>query len=126
MGKELGTTPMANIPLQEGTHKLLLKNPLLKIEKQITVQIVADKVTKESVDITGEIKGQLKIRVIPRAHVYVDGEPMGMTPLKPLELPVGEHIVQVKNRELGEERSFRVVVKPNEVHSMDVNLLKKE
>ncbi len=51
---------------------------------------------------------------------------MGRTPLKPLELSVGEHIVRVKNRELGEERSFRVVVKPNEVHFMDVNLLKKE
>jgi predicted Ser/Thr protein kinase len=126
LGRKLGTTPLANIRFQEGTHKLVLKNPLLKIEKGITVQIVADKVTKESVDITGEIKGTLKIRVIPWAHVYVDGEPMGMTPLKPLELPMGEHIVQVKNRELGEERFFRVVVKPNEVHSMDVNLLKKE
>ncbi len=130
LGRKLGTTPLADMRFQEGTHKLVLKNPLLEIEKGITVQIMADKVTKESLDITGEIKGklkgQLKIRVTPWAHVYVDGEPMGMTPLKPLELPVGEHIVQVKNRELGEERSFRVVVKPNEVHSMDVNLLKKE
>ncbi len=42
---------MANIRLPEGTHKLILKNPLLKIEKKITVRIVADKVTKESVNI---------------------------------------------------------------------------
>ena len=97
-----------------------------QIEKQITVQIVADKVTKKGINITGEVKGKLKIRVTPWAHVYVDGKPMGMTPLKPLELTVGEHIVQVKNERLREERSFRVVVKPNEVHSMEVNLLKKE
>ncbi|MFQ5843152.1 MAG: hypothetical protein ACE5I8_12040, partial [Thermodesulfobacteriota bacterium] len=58
--------------------------------------------------------------------MYVDGQPMGMIPLTPLELPVEEHIVQVKNREPGEEQSFRVMVKPNEVHSLDVNLLKKE
>ena len=126
MGKKLGTTPLANLRFQEGTHRLTLKNPLLKIEKQITVQIVADKVTKKGINITGEVKGKLKIRVTPWAHVYVDGKPMGMTPLKPLELTVGEHIVQVKNERLREERSFRVVVKPNEVHSMEVNLLKKE
>jgi len=72
------------------------------------------------------LMGKLKIKVRPWARVYVDGEPMGMTPLIPLELPVGEHIVQVKNERLREERSFKVIVKPNEVHSMEVNLLKKE
>jgi hypothetical protein len=72
------------------------------------------------------LMGKLKIKVRPWARVYVDGEPMGMTPLTPLELPVGEHIIQLKNEKLREERSFRVMVKPNEVHSMDVNLLKKE
>ncbi len=50
-GNKLGTTPLANIRLPEGTHKLILKNPLLKIEKQITVQIVPDKVIKKIVDI---------------------------------------------------------------------------
>ena len=72
------------------------------------------------------LMGKLKIKVRPWARVYVDGEPMGMTPLIPLELPVGEHIVQVKNERLREKRSFKVIVKPNEVHSMEVNLLKKE
>jgi hypothetical protein len=50
-GEKLGTTPLGNIRLPEGIQKLVLKNPLLKIEKQITVQIVADKVTKKSLDI---------------------------------------------------------------------------
>jgi len=128
MGKEIGTTPLANIRFQEGTHKLILKNPRLKIEKQITVKIVADKVTRKSIDIdiTGEIKGKLKIKVTPWADVYVDGKHMGTTPLKPLELPVGEHIVRVKNERLREERSLKVLVKPNQVHSLEVNFLKKQ
>lgn len=56
----------------------------------------------------------------------VDGKPMGMTPLTRLERPVGEHIVQVKNEKLRGERFFRVIVKPNEVQSLNVNLLKNE
>ena len=123
-GEKLGTTPLANIRFQEGFHKLVLKNPLLNIEKEVTVKIVANELTKKSVDIMEGIKGKLKIKVTPWAHVYVDGKPMGTTPLKPLELTAGEHIVQVKNDKLGKQRSSRVVIKPNEVHSMEVNFLK--
>jgi len=123
-GKKLGTTPLASIRFQEGTHKLILKNPPLKIEKEVTVQIVADKVTKKSVDITEGIKGKLKIRVTPWAHVYVDGKLRGTTPLEPLELVAGEHQVELKNETLKVKRSFTVRIKPNEVVSKEVDLLK--
>jgi hypothetical protein len=72
------------------------------------------------------IRGQLKINVRPWADVYIDGKRMGSTPLKPLELTVGEHTVLVKNEKLAEERSFRIIIKPNEVVSRKVDLLKKE
>ncbi len=125
-GKKLGTTPMAPIRLQEGVHKLILKNPLLNIKKPITVKIMADKVYKEIVDISEGMKGKLKINVRPWAYVYVDGKEMGITPLEPLELMVGEHIVLVKNDKLAEERSFRIMIKANEVISRKIDLLKKE
>ncbi len=125
-GKKLGDTPLARIRFQEGTHELILKNPPLKIEKLITVKIVAGKLTKKSVNLTEGIKGKLKVRVTPWAHVYVDGKPMGMTPLKPLELTVGEHIILVKNDKLGRHQFSRIIIKPNEVYSMVVDLLKKE
>jgi len=92
----------------------------------VTVRIVANELTKKSVNLTEGIKGKLKVRVTPWAHVYVDGNPMGMTPLKPLELTVGEHIILVKNDKLGRQRSSRIIIKPNEVYSMVVDLLKKE
>ncbi len=125
-GKELGTTPLARIRFQEGTHEIILKNPPLKIEKLITVKIVAGKVTKTSLDLTEGIKGKLKIKVTPWARVYVDGNPMGMTPLRPLELTVGEHIILVKNDKLGRQQTSRIIIKSNEVYSMVVDLLKKE
>ncbi len=124
MGKKLGTTPLANIPLREGIHRLILKNPPLKIEKQVTVRIVADQVTKRSIDITKGMKGKLKIKVIPWAHVYIDGEPMGMTPLKPIELRTGEHEILVKNETLKVKQSFKVIIRTNEVVSREVDLLK--
>ncbi|MCK5554396.1 MAG: PEGA domain-containing protein, partial [Deltaproteobacteria bacterium] len=125
-GKKLGTTPLANIPFQVGTHKLVLKNPHLKIEKEVPVTIVADKINTKTVDLMEGIKGKLKIKVIPWADVYVDGKRKGTTPLKSLELAAGEHTVLVQNRRLGAERSFRVMIKPNEVVSKEVNLLEKE
>ena len=128
-GRELGTTPLAEIPFQEGTHKLVLRNPLLNIEKTITVKIVADKTERISIDIMEGIKGMLKINVNPWADVYVDGKKMGSTPLKPLELTVGEHEVQLKNEPLKMERSFKVTIKANEVKevvSKDVDWIKEK
>jgi tRNA A-37 threonylcarbamoyl transferase component Bud32 len=125
-GEKLGTTPLAHIQLQEGIHRLVLKNPLLNIEKGVTVRIVAHELTKRIVDLTEGIRGKLKIRVTPWAHVYVDGKPMGTTPLKPLELTVGEHIILVKNDKLGRQHSSRVIIKPNEVYAMEIDLLEKK
>jgi tRNA A-37 threonylcarbamoyl transferase component Bud32 len=123
-GEKLGTTPLAHIPLQEGIHKLVLKNPLLNIEKELSVKIVANELIKKSIDILEGIKGKLKIRVTPWAYVYVDGKPMGTTPLIPLELTAGEHFVLVKNDKLGKQQSSMVIIRPNEVHSMEVDLLR--
>jgi hypothetical protein len=123
-GKKLGTTPLANIRFQEGTHKLVLKNPRLNIEKEVPVKIVADKANTKIVDLMEGIKGALKIKVNPWADVYVDGKRKGTTPLKPIELTAGEHTVLVKNERLGAERSFRVMIKPNEVVSKEVDLLR--
>ena len=125
-GEKLGTTPLAHIQLQEGIHRLVLKNPLLNIEKGVTVRIVAHELTKMIVDLTGGIRGKLKIKVAPWAHVYVDGKPMGTTPLKPLELTVGEHIILVKNDKLGRQHSSRIIIKPNEVYAMEIDLLEKK
>jgi tRNA A-37 threonylcarbamoyl transferase component Bud32 len=125
-GKKMGTTPLAEIRFQEGAHRLVLRNPLLNIEKTITVKIVADKTEKMSIDMMEGIRGQLKINVHPWAYVYVDGKNMGSTPLNPLELTVGEHTVLVENEKLGKKRSFRITIKANEMVSKNVNLLEKE
>ncbi|MFB0507738.1 MAG: PEGA domain-containing protein [Thermodesulfobacteriota bacterium] len=125
-GKEmLGSTPI-EVPevSADDAHKItVVKKGYATAVRTVTVK--PDERREVGVALK-PLMGKLKIKVRPWARVYVDGKSMGMTPLTPLELPVGEHIVQVKNEKLGEERSFRVTVKPNEVQSLDVNLLKKE
>jgi len=125
-GKEmLGSTPI-EVPevSADDAHKItVVKKGYATAVRTVTVK--PDERRELGVALK-PLMGKLKIKVRPWARVYVDGKSMGMTPLTPLELPVGEHIVQVKNEKLGEERSFRVIVKPNEVQSLDVNLLKKE
>jgi len=126
-GKKLGTTPLANIRLQEGTHKLVLKNPPLKIEKELRVKIMANQHIKESVDLReGIAKGKLKINVKPWADVYLDGKRVGETPLEPLELTPGEYFVLVKNEKLGKQKSSRVTIEPNKTYSVEVDWLGKE
>lgn len=125
-GRKVGTTPLTTISLREGEHRLVLKNPPLNIEREITVRIKADKVATKSVNMTAGLVGKLKIKARPWARVYVDGKDKGMTPLPTLELPAGEHIVQLENEKLGKKRSARVLIRPNEVHSLDVDLLGRE
>jgi len=118
---------LANIRLQEGTHKLVLRNPHLNIAKEVPVKIMANQQIKASVDLTeGVAKGKLKINVKPWADVYVDGKRIGETPLEPLELKPGEYFVLVKNEKLGKKSSSRVIIEPNKTYSVEVNWLEKE
>jgi len=50
-GKKIGTTPLTNHPLPEGMHKIVLKNPELNAQKEITVRIAADELTTVPVDL---------------------------------------------------------------------------
>jgi len=124
--KKLGTTPLANIRFLEGRHTLVLRNPVLKVEKEITVRILAGKLTKKHVDMTRGITGRLRITVTPWAHVYIDGKPVGTTPLTPLNLPPGAHEIRLENDTLKAKRSFTVMIEPNKTVSREVNLLKPE
>ena len=45
--------PLTNHVLPEGTHKIVLKNPELGVQKEITVRINADELTNVPVDMGG-------------------------------------------------------------------------
>jgi hypothetical protein len=55
----------------------------------------------------------LLIKARPWAHVEVDGRRQGTTPIKPLKLYEGTHVVKLTNDEHG-THTTRVAVRPGE------------
>jgi serine/threonine-protein kinase len=58
--------------------------------------------------------GTLAFRVFPWATVYVDERPVGNTPLRPMEIPAGKHVVKLVFEERGVTRVQSVEVSPGE------------
>jgi hypothetical protein len=54
--------------------------------------------------------------------VFVDGAPLGSTPLRALSLEPGAHTVLLVNRELGLERTLSVDIDPGQPRALDVKL----
>lgn len=66
--------------------------------------------------------GTLAVRVRPWAEVWVAGKSYGITPIRPLTLAAGTHVVVLRNPELGVERNVRVRVVSGEQKTLRVDL----
>jgi serine/threonine-protein kinase len=67
------------------------------------------------------VQGQLQLRVLPWAEVQIDGETMGTTPMRPVELDEGEHTVVLTHPEY-KPLQKRVVIRAEEVTVLEVDL----
>lgn len=70
--------------------------------------------------------GKLVVRVHPWADVFVDGQPMGVTPLAPLALTVGKHRVKLVNAELKKSVTRLFTIRGGAVTAVEVNLMAEE
>jgi predicted Ser/Thr protein kinase len=68
-------------------------------------------------------KGRLILRINPWAEVSVDGRRVGTTPLAPIELRDGNHLLAVENPELGVRRTLTFVVQRGRDVTLRINLL---
>ena len=59
--------------------------------------------------------GTLRIGSSPSCEVIIDGKASGSTPIAKLELPAGKHKVQLISSRYGIDRTYVVVIKPNEM-----------
>jgi serine/threonine-protein kinase len=55
----------------------------------------------------------LRIHVEPWAEITLDGHPLGMTPLRPLDVLAGTHTIQMTHPQLG-VRTLRITLQPGE------------
>ncbi len=66
--------------------------------------------------------GTLHIRAYPWARVFLDGADRGVTPLPPMSVSAGEHVVTLVNEQLGVREQRRVKVVAGEAQELKVLL----
>jgi hypothetical protein len=65
--------------------------------------------------------GQLLLYVRPWANVTVDGQAVGTTPMKPLTLAAGTHVVLLKHNDFA-PLTRQVVIEPGRTHRLEIDL----
>jgi hypothetical protein len=70
---------------------------------------------------TAAAQGTVRVRVLPWAEVEVDGEARGTTPLRPLTLAAGEHVLRFRHPDF-RPLIRRITVRANETTTVEVDL----
>jgi len=96
----LGTSASGPIKVTPGTHRLELRNDALGYAGKTQVTMTAGEVSRVKPVLP---QGILQVNALPWAHVWVDGEPVGDTPLGTLRASVGPHEVRFQHPERGEQ-----------------------
>lgn len=70
--------------------------------------------------------GRLVVRVHPWADVFVDGQPVGLTPLAPVELRAGKHQLKLVNSQLGKSVLRTFTIHAGTATTVEVNLMSEQ
>jgi hypothetical protein len=66
------------------------------------------------------------VAVAPWAEVSLDARSLGVTPLRPIDLLEGTHVVSLANRDLGITVRRRVTVRPHRETLLSVDLFAED
>jgi hypothetical protein len=102
----LGTSRSDRIMATVGKHDLEIVNDALGFRETRTVNVSPGGVTAFAVNWP---KGSMALNAVPWAAVWVDGEPVGETPIGNISVPVGPHEILFRHPELGERRYSTIV-----------------
>ncbi len=100
-GEKVGETPMGRIRLSAGEHTISLMNENFAGLITDRVSIPTDETVTQKYSFNES--GYLQVVVQPWADVFVDGRPVGQTPLQKVRIPVGRHTVTLRHPQLGEK-----------------------
>lgn len=117
-GALVGSSSGRALTLPVGEHLLEFGDDSLGFRVQRTVRVTAGITNHVAVDVPS---ASLAIDAKPWAEVWVDGTPVGTTPLLSLTWPIGRRQVRVRHPELG-ERLVSVLVTRNAAARVDVDL----
>ncbi len=102
----LGSSADGPIVTTAGVHHLNLVNTALGYRSQQTVEIKAGQIVPLTVR---PPDGRVSINALPWAEVWIDGNPVGETPLANVSVPVGQHEITFRHPQLGERRETTIV-----------------
>ena len=100
-GQVIGSSTMDRLMLPAGKHELEFVSSAFEFRTTASVQVPAGKTVAVPVVLP---KGTLSINALPWADVWLDGQPMGTTPLGNISVTVGNHEVIWRHPQLGERR----------------------
>jgi hypothetical protein len=102
----IGSNRIDRIMLPVGRHDLDIVNESLGYRDRRTVQITAGQVSPVRLNWPN---GTLAINAVPWAEAFVDGMPVGETPIGSIQVPIGVHEIVFRHPELGERRAMVTV-----------------
>ena len=120
-GKQrLGTSKNSRLELPPGVHTLTLVNNDCEIRQTMSVTVASNKTSQLPVNLPS---GTISLSALPWAQTWIDGVPVGTTPLANLSVPVGVHEIVWQHPTLGERRQS-VTVKAKTPLRIGVDYLK--
>ena len=108
-GRVIGTSEMSRIALPPGVHGVTLTSMSLGYTTQQTVRVQAGQVSRIDINLP---TAALSINATPWADVFVDGRPVGETPLGNVPVAIGDHLVEFRHPQYGiKQEPVRVTLK---------------
>ena len=120
-GRFLGSSRIDRIMVPTGRHELDIINDALGFQERRVVQVTAGQVTSISANWP---TGTVSINAQPWAQVFIDGMPLGETPIANARVPIGQHEILFRHPQLGERRQS-VTVTARETAKVGIDLRSK-
>ena len=117
-GRLLGSNRIDRIMMPVGRHELEIVNESLGFQERRTVQVTPGQVSSIRVKWP---TGGLSINAVPWAQAFVDGSPVGETPIANMQVPIGPHEITFRHPQLGERRAS-VTVTARETAKVGIDL----
>jgi PEGA domain len=114
----LGSSGDGPIVATAGRHEFEFVNSAIGYRARRVIEVRPGQITSLSVTLPN---GTMNINAVPWAAVWIDGNPVGDTPLGNLSISLGEHDIVFRHPQLGERRE-RTLVRADGVTRVTVNL----
>ncbi|RME51099.1 MAG: PEGA domain-containing protein [Deltaproteobacteria bacterium] len=109
-GVKLDTTPVFRDEVPAGEHTLRLYNPSAGLDEVIPISIEPGRLNK----IAPRFEGFLSVHLDRPAEVYLDGRPIGRTPIERFPVVIGAHELKLKFIDLSGEMTLPLRIRRGE------------